>query len=290
MVTRGDEVPAGAVPEVVEDAVAVALEHLGVDVEAGEAELRDLLREELHAVHRVAEDDRLVDLELFLGFGGRRGGSDWGAPGEGGKSKAGAFQGWGADLGEEGVEAVELLALLDKGVVLRDTLESELLHQVDDVGLLQELVLELLDRDGEGGRVEEDLALRVREADELLDDGLELGRQELVGLVHHEDVAVVELGHLLVREVEDAAGGRDDDVDGVVEAHDIVLERGAAGRHHHLDTDVLPDLLDDLRRLEGQFSRGDEEHRCGEGEGKAQGSIKGGGRVSSGNQAAGLKP
>ena len=66
MVTRGDEVPAGAVPEVVEDAVAVALEHLGVDVEAGEAELRDLLGQELHAVHRVAEDDRLVDLELLF--------------------------------------------------------------------------------------------------------------------------------------------------------------------------------------------------------------------------------
>ena len=161
---------------------------------------------------------------------------------------------------------MELLALLNKGVVLRDTLESELLHQVDDVGLLQELVLELLDRDGEGGRVEEDLALRVREADELLDDGLELGGQELVGLVHDEDVAVVELGHLLVREVEDAARGRHDDVDGVVEAHDVVLEGGAAGGHHHLDAEVLPDLLDDLRRLEGQLSRGDEEHGCRGGE------------------------
>lgn len=40
---RGDEVAARAVAEVVEDAVAVALQHLGVDVEARVAQLGDLL-------------------------------------------------------------------------------------------------------------------------------------------------------------------------------------------------------------------------------------------------------
>lgn len=47
-----------------EDAVAVRLEHARVRVEARVAELGDLLGEELDAVGRVAEDDRLVDLEL----------------------------------------------------------------------------------------------------------------------------------------------------------------------------------------------------------------------------------
>ncbi len=42
--------------------------HLGVDVEARVAELRDLLGQELHAVHRVAEDDGLVDLQLMVGW------------------------------------------------------------------------------------------------------------------------------------------------------------------------------------------------------------------------------
>ncbi len=49
--TRGNEVTAGAVAEVVEDAVAVRLQHLGVNVEARVAELGDFLREQLHAVH-----------------------------------------------------------------------------------------------------------------------------------------------------------------------------------------------------------------------------------------------
>ena len=47
-----------------EDTVSVRLQHLGMDVEAGVAQLRDFLGQQLHAVHRVAEDDGLVDLEL----------------------------------------------------------------------------------------------------------------------------------------------------------------------------------------------------------------------------------
>ena len=47
-----------------EHAVAVALHHLGMDVEARVAKLGDLLGQQLHAVYRVAEDNRLVDLEL----------------------------------------------------------------------------------------------------------------------------------------------------------------------------------------------------------------------------------
>lgn len=47
-----------------EDAVSVGLEHLCVRVEARVAELGNLLGEQLHSVRRVAEDDRLVDLQL----------------------------------------------------------------------------------------------------------------------------------------------------------------------------------------------------------------------------------
>ncbi len=54
-----------SIPEVVEDPVPVALEHLGVDVEARVAKLGDLLGQQLHAVDRVAEDDGLVDAQLL---------------------------------------------------------------------------------------------------------------------------------------------------------------------------------------------------------------------------------
>ena len=62
VLTRADERAAVALAEVVEDAVAVLLVHLGVDVEARVAELGDLLGQQLDSLCRVTEDDRLVDL------------------------------------------------------------------------------------------------------------------------------------------------------------------------------------------------------------------------------------
>ena len=46
------------------DSVAMRLQHLCVDVEAGIAKLSDLLGQKFNTVDRVAEDDGLIDLEL----------------------------------------------------------------------------------------------------------------------------------------------------------------------------------------------------------------------------------
>lgn len=94
-----DEVSADAVAEVVEDAVASLLLHAGVTVEARVAKFGDFLGKQFNTVGGVAEDDGLVNLEF----------------------------------GEERVQTVNLLLLLDKGVVLRDTAKSELVHEVDFV-------------------------------------------------------------------------------------------------------------------------------------------------------------
>jgi hypothetical protein len=59
-----DEVAADTVAEIMEDAVAVGLKHLGVRVETGIAEICDLLCEKLDTVRRVTEYNRLVDLKL----------------------------------------------------------------------------------------------------------------------------------------------------------------------------------------------------------------------------------
>ena len=67
--------------------VPVGLLHLGVDVEAGVSELGDLFGEELYSLGALTEDDGLVDVEL----------------------------------GEQGVQAMDLLLLLEVGVVLRHT-------------------------------------------------------------------------------------------------------------------------------------------------------------------------
>ena len=47
-----------------EDTIAVILKHLGMNVEARIAKLSDFLGQKLNAIHRVAENDGLIYLEL----------------------------------------------------------------------------------------------------------------------------------------------------------------------------------------------------------------------------------
>mmetsp|Transcript_11721 Transcript_11721/g.32960 ORF Transcript_11721/g.32960 Transcript_11721/m.32960 type:complete len:207 (-) Transcript_11721:1000-1620(-) len=115
---RRDEVAAGAVAEVMEYAVPVALGHPRVNKEAGVPHFGDLLGEEFHAGGGIAEDDGLVDVQLS----------------------------------EEGVEAVQFLALLDKGVVLGHALEGQVVHDVNVKGVGEVLVLKLLHGNREGRR------------------------------------------------------------------------------------------------------------------------------------------
>lgn len=61
---RADEVAANAITEVVEDTIAVRLEHFRMGVEARITELCDLFGQELDSVGRVTEDDRLINLKL----------------------------------------------------------------------------------------------------------------------------------------------------------------------------------------------------------------------------------
>ena len=77
-------------------------------IEARVPEFSDLLGEKLHTVRRIAKDNRLVDLEL----------------------------------GEESVEAVDLLLLFHKGIVLRDSPKGEFIHEVDLVRIAHMFVLE----------------------------------------------------------------------------------------------------------------------------------------------------
>eukprot|EP00355_Strombidium_rassoulzadegani_P006892 CAMPEP_0168617940 /NCGR_PEP_ID=MMETSP0449_2-20121227/5807_1 /TAXON_ID=1082188 /ORGANISM="Strombidium rassoulzadegani, Strain ras09" /LENGTH=101 /DNA_ID=CAMNT_0008658783 /DNA_START=344 /DNA_END=649 /DNA_ORIENTATION=- len=98
------------------NSVSVILRHLGVDVEAGLAELRDLFGEQLYSLGAGAEYDSLVNFEFR----------------------------------EQGIQAVQLLLLLQVGVVLRHSLEGQLVHQVDQFGVGHVVLEEALDLLGVG--------------------------------------------------------------------------------------------------------------------------------------------
>ena len=62
------------------------------------------------------------------------------------------------------------------------------------------------------------------EVDDLLDDVLEVLGEELVDFVEDEEFAEVEVGDVLVGQVEDPARGGDNDVDSLVEAVEVVAD------------------------------------------------------------------
>src|SRR5271168_2999959 len=88
---RANKVSANTITEVVEDPVAVCLKHAGMTIETGVAKFSNFLGKKLDAIRRVAEDDRLVDLQFR----------------------------------EQGVQAVNFLLFLNKSIVLCDTAQCE---------------------------------------------------------------------------------------------------------------------------------------------------------------------
>lgn len=146
-----------------ENAVASRLEHARVRVEAGVSQLGDLLGKKLNAVGGVTKNDRLVDLKL----------------------------------GEEGIQAVDLLLFFNKGVVLSDTTERELVHEVDLIRIRHVLDRERLNGTRECSAEKHDLTVFWVELEEVLDDWGELWRQKLVSLVHDEHVAFAEVSDTL---------------------------------------------------------------------------------------------
>jgi len=65
VLTRADQVAPQSLPEVMEHSVAMLLVHLGMNVETRVAKLGDLLGKQFNSLCRVAEYNRLIDLQLL---------------------------------------------------------------------------------------------------------------------------------------------------------------------------------------------------------------------------------
>ena len=221
---RAHKVSANAIAEIVENAVSRLLGHLGVAVEARISEFGNLLGQQFHSVRRVTEDDGLVDLEL----------------------------------GEKGVQAVDFLLLLDESIVLGDTTQRELVHEVDLIRIAHVLVREVFHREGESCREEHDLSVSGVEFEELFDDRCEFNGQKLVSFIHDEHGALAEVGHLLSGQIEDTTWRADDDVDWVLETNNIVPQTSSTCSNHDVDPEMLAKGLADLGCLHGKLSCGDE--------------------------------
>lgn len=179
---RADEVTAHAVAKVVENAITVRLEHFCMGVEARVAQLCHFLSQELDTVGGITKDDRLINLQLKVNSIVRsclR--NHW-------KRKK--------YLGKKGIQAMDLLALFDVSVVLGNTTESKLIHEVDLVrrfhvfflqhnkikksatkGPFQRPYLEVFDNHWESSAEQHHLTISGKEGEQLLHDRSKLGGQ-----------------------------------------------------------------------------------------------------------------
>ena len=103
------------------DSISVCLKHFRVRIETRIAQFCNLLGKQFNSVGGVTEDDGLVDLQLR---------------GEEVSSPCRKSQRYCTNLGEECIQALNLLSFLDKSVVLGDTFQSQLLHEINLMGIV----------------------------------------------------------------------------------------------------------------------------------------------------------
>lgn len=154
---------------------------------------------------------------------------------------------------------MDLLLLFNESVVLGDTTERKLVHQVDLIWRVHVLVLEALHHNWEGGTEKHDLSVFGMKSKKLLHNWGKLGRQKLIGLVHDKGLASREISHALACKIQNPAWCSNNDMNWLAQSDDIVLQSCPTCRDHDVDTQVLSQHLAYLRGLEGEFSGGDED-------------------------------
>lgn len=154
---------------------------------------------------------------------------------------------------------MHLLLLLDKRVVLGDTTQSKLVHEVDFVRAGHVAVREVFNREGEGGGEEHNLTVLGVELEKLLDGRGELNGKKLVGFIHDEHGAFAQIGNVLASQIKDSTRSADHDMDGILQTDDVVAKASATSGDHDVNTEVLAKGLANLRGLHGKLSRRDED-------------------------------
>ena len=190
--------------------IPITLVHARVDEEARVAELTDLAGQKLDSLRTVAEDDCLRDVEL----------------------------------GEKGVQTVKLLSFLQEGVELCESLQSQLIRDLDVLRFGDVALLELTNLNWIRCTEEANLATVRAHFQNLLHDLLELSRDQPINLIENADLALVELGFSSLSKIQDSTWCCYDHMDGLTHANNVLIDARSTSRHHALDALVLAELLD----------------------------------------------
>ncbi len=86
---------------------------------------------------------------------------------------------------------MHLVFLLEVHIVLSYAFQCKFFHEIHLLGIFDIFVFEVQDGNGEGGGKEHQLAIQVAVFDYALDNGLEIDRKQLIGLVKHQSLCIV---------------------------------------------------------------------------------------------------
>jgi hypothetical protein len=119
--------------------------------------------------------------------------------------------------------------------------------------------LEIFDNHGERCREQHNLAVFWVESEQLLYDRSEFGGEELVGFVHDKGLAGRQIGHPFAGQIENAPRGADNNVDGLIQTHNVVSQPSTTSTDHHIHAKMFSNRLAHLGCLQSQFAGGDQD-------------------------------
>ena len=220
----GDEDTRRAGSELAHDDLSLGLLHVTVHGRDGELPGGELVGEPVDLAAGVAEDDGLGDGDGLV----------------------------------EIAERVELpLLLLDGNVELLNTLEGQLVPLDENADrVTHELLGDLENVLGHGGRKEDDLGVLGEELEDLVHLVLETAGKHLVGLVKAEHLEVVGAESTSVDHVVDTAGGTDNNLGTLAELGHVLTDVGTTNAGVAVDVHVVTESDDDLLDLLGKLTGG----------------------------------
>ena len=126
-------------------------------------------------------------------------------------------------------------------------------------GIRQVALDQAVDGAVERGREEQRLVRLVEPAEHPFDLGHESHVGHAVGLVEHQRLELVDGDFAAVAEIDEAPGGRDDQVHALAQLGDLAVDVGAAVDGHGVEPQLLGQRCQDVVHLHGELAGGKED-------------------------------
>lgn len=149
---------------------------------------------------------------------------------------------------------MELLALFEESVVLSETFKCQLVRNLNVLGVGDVALLEVTDLNWVGCAKQADLAVIWHHLENLLNDFLELSRNETINFIKDANFALVEFSFSSLCQIKDSSWSCDHHVDSLAHTDDILIDTSTTCGDHALHALMLSELLDDKRCLHSKLS------------------------------------